>query len=45
MNFTQTKTFYNNKPIEYIIKETYNDLKEDREFIPRFSLKKLRKFL
>lgn len=44
MNFTQTKTFYNNKPIEYIIKETYNDLKEDREFIPRFSLKKFKGF-
>ena len=44
MNFTQTKTFYNNKPVEYIIKETYNDLKEDREFIPRFSLKKFKGF-
>jgi hypothetical protein len=44
MNFTQAKTFYNNKPVEYIIKETYNDLKEDREFIPRFSLKKFKGF-
>jgi len=44
MNFTQSKTFFNRKPVEYILKETFNDLKEDKEFIPRFSLKNIRDF-
>jgi len=44
MNFTQAKTYYNTKPVEYVIHESYNDLKEDREFIPRFSLKSFRDF-
>jgi hypothetical protein len=44
MNLSQAKTYYNNKPIEYIIKESYNDLKEDREFVPRFSLKNIKDF-
>ena len=39
MNFTQAKSYYNNKPVEYVIRESYNYLKEDKEFIPRFSLK------
>ena len=38
MNLKQTKDFYNTKPIEYIVKEN-NDLIEDHEYIPRFSLK------
>jgi hypothetical protein len=44
MNFTQAKTYYNTKPVEYVLHESYNDLKEDREFIPRFSLKSFRDF-
>lgn len=44
MNFTQLKSFYNKKTIEYVIKESYNDLKEDKEYIPRFSLKNFKGF-
>ena len=44
MNLSQAKTFYNNKPVEYILREAYNDLKEDREFVPRFSLKNIKDF-
>ncbi len=44
MNLTQAKTYYNNKPVEYVLKEAYNDLKEDREFVPRFSLKNIKDF-
>lgn len=44
MNINQTRTYFNNKPVEFITKESYNDLKEDREFIPRFSLKNIRDF-
>lgn len=36
--------FNNRKPIEFVIRESYNDLREDREFIPRFSLKNLKEF-
>ncbi len=38
MNLTQIKTYYNKKPVEFIIKENY-ELIEDTEYIPRFSLK------
>lgn len=44
MNFTQAKTYYNTKPVEYVVRESYNDLKEDREFVPRFSLKSFKDF-
>jgi len=44
MNLSQAKSFYNRKPVEFVIKEAYNDLKEDREFIPRFSLKNIKDF-
>jgi hypothetical protein len=44
MNLSQAKSFYNKKPVEFVLKEAYNDLKEDREFIPRFSLKKIKDF-
>ena len=44
MNINQSRTYFNNKPVEFITKESYNDLKEDREFIPRFSLKNIRDF-
>lgn len=38
MNLNQTRTYFNTKPVEYIVKEHYN-LMEDQELIPRFSLK------
>lgn len=44
MNFTQAKNYYNTKPVEYVVRESYNDLKEDREFVPRFSLKSFKDF-
>jgi hypothetical protein len=44
MNFTQAKNYYNTKPVEYVVRESYNDLKEDREFLPKFSLKGIKDF-
>jgi len=44
MNYTQSKAYFNKKPVTYVLKESYNDLKEDREFVPRFSLKNFRGF-
>jgi hypothetical protein len=44
MNFTQSKNYFNTKPVEYVVRESYNDLKEDREFVPRFSLKSFKDF-
>lgn len=41
MNLSQTKTYYNTKPVEFVVKENYN-LIEDNEFIPRFSLKNVK---
>ena len=41
MNLAQTKTYYNTKPVEFVVKENYN-LIEDNEFIPRFSLKNVK---
>ena len=42
MNLKQLKNFYNKKPVEYIIKDNYNNLIENQEFIPRFSLKNVK---
>ena len=41
MNLSQTKTYYNTKPVEFVIKENY-DLIENKEFVPRFSLKNIK---
>lgn len=41
MNLAQTKAYYNNKPVEFVVKERY-ELIEDNEFIPRFSLKNVK---
>jgi hypothetical protein len=41
MNLSQLKSFYNKKPVEFVIKEHY-DLIENQEFIPRFSLKNVK---
>jgi hypothetical protein len=42
MNLKQLKNFYNKKPVEFIIKDNYNNLIENQEFIPRFSLKNVK---
>ena len=44
MNISQAKSFINRKPVEFVVRESYNDLKEDSEFIPRFSLKNIKDF-
>ncbi len=41
MNLSQTRDFYNKKPVEFVVKEHYN-LIEDNEYIPRFSLKNVK---
>ena len=41
MNLKQLRDFYNNKPVEFVLKEHYN-LIEDNEYIPRFSLKNVK---
>lgn len=41
MKLKQLKDYYNTKPVEFVIKENY-ELVEDREFIPRFSLKNVK---
>lgn len=38
MNLIEAKSYYNNKPIEFIIRENY-ELKEDNVYVPRFTLK------
>lgn len=41
MNITDIKSYYNNRPIEFILKENYS-LSEDKEYIPRFQLKNVK---
>jgi hypothetical protein len=41
MNLSQTKAYYNTKPVEFVIKEHY-ELIENQEFVPRFSLKNIK---
>lgn len=41
MKLKQIKAYYNTKPVEFVIKENY-DLIEDREYVPRFSLKNIK---
>lgn len=38
MNLKQTRDYFNLRPVEYVIKENYR-IKENSEFVPRFSLK------
>ena len=38
MNYQEIKSYFNNRPVEFIIRENY-ELQEDSEYIPRFSLK------
>ena len=42
MNLSQSRDYFNKKPVEYIVKENYNNLIEDQQFIPRFSLKNVK---
>ena len=41
MKLKELKDYYNTKTVEFVIKENY-ELVEDREFIPRFSLKNVK---
>jgi hypothetical protein len=34
----EIRSYFNNKPVEFVIRENY-ELKEDKEYIPRFTLK------
>jgi hypothetical protein len=38
MNLKQTRDYFNLRPVEYVVKDYYQ-LKENSEFVPRFSLK------
>jgi hypothetical protein len=38
MNLQDIKSYYNNKPVEFVIRENY-ELKEDNVYVPRFKLK------
>ena len=38
MNATEVKNYFNNKPIEFVVKENFK-LIEDTAYIPRFKLK------
>ncbi len=41
MKLSQVKDYYNTKPVEFVIKENY-ELIEDREYVPRFTLKNVK---
>jgi hypothetical protein len=41
MNLKQTRDYFNLRPVEYVIKEHYR-IKENSEFVPRFSLKNVK---
>jgi hypothetical protein len=41
MNLKQLKDYYNKKPVEFVLRENY-ELIEDKEFIPRFTLKNIK---
>ena len=41
MNLREVKDYFNKRPVEYIFKENY-DLIEDKEYVPRFSLKNMK---
>ena len=38
MNAREVKSYFNTKPVEFVIREKY-ELKEDNSYVPRFSLK------
>jgi GNAT superfamily N-acetyltransferase len=41
MNLKQTKTYYNFKPVEFVVKENY-ELVEDNEYLSKFSLQNVK---
>ena len=41
MNLAQTRTYYNSKPVEFVISENYN-LIEDNEYLSKFSFKNVK---
>lgn len=41
MNYKQTRTYYNSKPVEFVIRENY-ELIEDNEYLSKFSLKNVK---
>lgn len=41
MNIKEVRDYYNTKPIEFVIRESY-ELKEDNTYVPRFQLKNAR---
>jgi hypothetical protein len=41
MNLKEIKNYYNNKPVEFVVKENYN-LIEDHEFVSKFSLENIK---
>lgn len=41
MNFQEIKSYYNTKPVHFVLKESY-ELKEDNEYIGRFKLKDIK---
>jgi hypothetical protein len=44
MNSNQVKSYFNKKPVEFVVKQDLSPLlllKEDKEFIPRFNLKNI----
>jgi hypothetical protein len=41
MNLSQLKDYYNKKPVEFVVRENY-ELIEDKEYVPRFTLKNVK---
>ena len=41
MNLRDIRNYYNNKPVEFLIKENY-ELLEDNEYLSKFSLKNVK---
>jgi hypothetical protein len=44
MNLKELRSFYNTKPVEFILKEKFS-LKEDNSYVPRFNLKKTKEIV
>ena len=45
MNIKQSKDYFNTSPVEYTLRTpSTNDLKEDREYMPKFSFKSKKTF-
>jgi hypothetical protein len=44
MNLKELRSFYNTKPVEFVIREQFK-LKEDNSYVPRFNLKKTKEIV